>query len=105
MARWKGNLMKERSQLMEWMRGEIVGPSRPVSEPAIANFTSTGDYLDATALRRGPLAWKPDPAGVNEEVLYYERESPHRKYGVGLLHPTTITAGVAVNDSPDKMAL
>ena len=36
--------------------------------------------------RRGPLAWCPSPDEAPQEILYYDRESPHRKYGMGLLH-------------------
>ncbi len=47
--------MSERSALIEWLRGEIVG--------RLARYLSlrwqalrTGEFLDATAMRRGPLA-------------------------------------------------
>jgi len=69
------------------MRGEMVGPSRPLSKPELASFTNR-DFFDLVPLRRGPVVWRPSPEAVTEEVLYYDRETPHRKYGIGLLHPT-----------------
>lgn len=77
--------MTERSQMIEWMRGEMVGPARPLSDPELAVFTNR-DFADVLPMRRGPLAWRPAPDAAIQEVLYYDRESPHRKYGMGLLH-------------------
>ena len=78
--------MFERSQLIDWIRGEIVGPSRPITDVAIIEFQGE-DFHDPIAMRSGPLAWCPDPNTPAEEVLYYQRETPHRKYGTGALHP------------------
>jgi hypothetical protein len=82
--------MAERSELIEWIRGELVGPSRMLTDATIVEFTNDG-FDDPVALRRGPLAWRATPESVLEEILYYERESPHRKYGAGLLHPGGVT--------------
>lgn len=92
--------MSERSQMISWMRGELVGPSTPLSEPFVAQFNGR-DFADATPLRRGPLAWRPEGSAEAQEVLYYDRESPHRKYGAGLLHPAGPTAAPA----PDQAAV
>jgi hypothetical protein len=78
--------MSERSEMMECVRGEIVGPSRPTIIPAEINFTGT-DFIELEPRRRGPVIWRPEPSAEAGEVLYYDRESPHRKYGAGLLHP------------------
>ncbi len=94
--------MRERSELIEWIRGEIIGPSRWLVDPSIIEFTD-GDFVDTLALRRGPLAWRPDPDSPSEEVLYYERESPHRKYGAGLLHPDAMWTTTSA--PPDEVAL
>src|SRR5206468_1179338 len=41
-----------------------------------------------------------------QEVLYYERESPHRKYGAGLLNPGAPRGAVNVPaEPPDEAAL
>ena len=50
--------MSERSQLIDWIRGELVGPSRPITDVAIIEFQG-GDFNDPIALRSGPLAWRP----------------------------------------------
>jgi hypothetical protein len=78
--------MSERSHLIDWIRGEVVGPSRPITDVAIIEF-QTADFNDPIAVRSGPLAWRPDPNATTQEVLYYQRETPHRKYGAGVLHP------------------
>lgn len=78
--------MRERSELIEWIRGELMGPSRPLTDPIIIAFNNI-DYADPNPKRRGPLGWRPMAEFEIEEVLYYDRETPHRKYGIGLLHP------------------
>lgn len=78
--------MKQRSELIEWVRGEIVGASRWLVQPGAAAFRDK-EFADTEPKRSGPLAWRPREDGELEEVLYFERETPHRKYGVGLLHP------------------
>ena len=93
--------MNERSEVVAWLRGEIVGPSRPLAEPAVAHF-SQGIFVDQTAARRGPLGWRPTPDSALQEVLYYDRESPHRKYGAGMLHPAEDAEAAT---APDEAAL
>jgi hypothetical protein len=93
--------MSERSEMINWIRSELVGPSRPLAEPALVEFNNR-EYADPIPLRRGPLAWRPDPDGDLQEVLYFESESPHRKYGAGLLHPATAPA---TTPPPDQAAL
>src|SRR5262249_14711224 len=97
MACRRGWRMSERAELVSWIRGEVVGPSPPLTEPAVMEMHER-EFVDSVSLRRGPVAWRPDPASETEEVLYYERESPHRKYGAGLLHPLAVdipTTGAA----------
>jgi hypothetical protein len=78
--------MIERASLIDWVRGELVGPARPLGSPTVIEFQGT-DFLDSVALRSGPLAWRPSPDAETQEVLYFQRETPHRKYGAGILHP------------------
>src|SRR5216683_5883959 len=80
--------MTERSGLIDWIRGEVVGPSRPLTEAAVIGFHDR-DFTDPIYLRSGPLAWKPHPNSDVQGVLYFQRETPHRKYGAGVLHPGT----------------
>jgi len=93
--------MFERSELIACIRSEIVGPSRPLETPAIATFHERV-FTDPIALRRGLLGWQPTAESSIEEILYYDRETPHRKYGAGLLHPEGITLVSPV--SPDISA-
>lgn len=87
--------------MIAWVRGELMGPCATVSEPAVIEFAAR-DFLDPDPSRRGPLAWRPTPQEQPQEVLYYDRESPHRKYGVGLLHPAIAGAAAA---PPDEVAV
>lgn len=93
--------MSERSELIAWIRGELVGPSRSVITPAIAAFQEK-IFSDPLALRRGPLGWQPTEVGPIEEILYYDMESPYRKYGAGLLHPVGSPQYITV--SPEQSA-
>lgn len=90
--------MSERAQLIDWIRGEIVGPARPITDATVIDFQGR-DFPDPTAMRSGPVAWRPAPDGPAQEVLYYQRETPHRKYGAGVLHP-----GPQVLPPPDDVA-
>jgi hypothetical protein len=54
--------MIERSEMIEWIRGELVGPSRPLADAAVIEFAGR-EFVDAVALRNGPLAWRPEPSG------------------------------------------
>ena len=78
--------MKERSEMIEWIRGEIVGPGRILKEPSIVEFEDS-DFTHDSQWPNGPIVWKPGPEEDLQEVLYFDRESPFRKYGTGLLHP------------------
>ena len=89
--------MTDRAELIAWIRGEIVGPSRWISDPALVTFSGK-DLNDAEGRRRGALAWLPSPADENQEILYYDRETPHRKYGAGLLHPGGAPASAQAPD-------
>jgi hypothetical protein len=84
--------MNERSELMAYVRGEIVGPSRSMLPADIVEIKD-GHLSDPKPGRRGSLLWRSSEDQSPEEVLYYDRESPHRKYGAGLLHP----------DAPDSV--
>jgi hypothetical protein len=78
--------MREREDLMSWIRGELVGPSPSATAATIISFSDCV-FVDPEAIRRGALAWRPFAGERPEEVLYYDRETPHRKYGAGQLHP------------------
>ena len=91
--------MRERSEMIEWVRGEMIGPARLPVDTEIADFHDC-TFIDPLQFRRGPLAWLPEPTGDLQEVLYFERESPHRKYGAGVLHPES-----APQTTPDQAAL
>ena len=91
--------MSERTLLIEWIRAEIVGPSRPISEAKPIDFIGR-DFIDPVPLRNGPLCWQPTGSPSAQEILYFDRESPHRKYGCGVLHAPTAPTG----STPDQSA-
>ncbi len=78
--------MSDRADLVAYLRGELVGPAVPFCTAKLATFVD-GVFTDELARRAGGLCWRPDPEGREEEVLYYYREDPRRKYGAGMLHP------------------
>ena len=78
--------MNERSEMIECIRGEIVGPARILKEPSIVDFVDS-DFRHDSQWPNGPIVWKPGPEDDLQEVLYFDRESPFRKYGTGLLYP------------------
>ncbi len=90
--------------MIAWIRGEIVGPTRMISDAPIIEF-SNGEFDDLVPLRRGPLTWRPEPDAEPQEVLYYDRESPHRKYGAGLLHPTATQVAVTAQAADQAAAV
>jgi hypothetical protein len=77
--------MRDRAELIESIRSEIVGPAK-LDSPFQLIFTERV-CVDPVANRRGGLVWQPSLGEESQEILYFDRESPHRKYGAGLLHP------------------
>ena len=76
----------ERAKMVEAIRAEIVGPSRSVTEPSLITFNGN-THLHEGEFLAGPQVWRPAGSEVVQEVMYYNRESPHRNYGAGQLHP------------------
>ena len=76
----------ERAKMVEAIRAEIVGPSRSVAEPSLIAFNGN-THLHEGEFLAGPQVWRPAGSDVVQEVMYYNRESPHRNYGAGQLHP------------------
>ena len=68
--------MIERSQLIAYLRGEMVGPSAPIGAPHVIEFQDNM-FRESDLRRSGALAWLPQADGVEQEVIYYDRESPH----------------------------
>jgi len=95
----------ERAKMVEAIRAELVGPSRSVADPSLISFEGDthlhkGEFMD------GSKVWRPAGSDALQEVLYFNRESPHRNYGAGQLHPpgeTTIDAATrAASASNEK---
>jgi len=80
--------MSERALMIAAVRAEVVGPSQPLAEPTVIAFADRL-FSDPLPNRRGAITWRSSPGAAVEEVLYFDRETPHRKYGAGMLHPET----------------
>lgn len=78
--------MRERTDMLAAVRSELVGPASTPESPTIVQFTDKL-FSDQLPIRRGPVFWTPPGVESPQEVLYFDRENPHRKYGAGLLHP------------------
>ncbi len=63
------------------------------------------EFADPVALREGPLAWRPSQGSDLQEVLYFMNETPHRKYGAGLLHPESGPTTTPTEDEAAAQAL
>src|SRR5688500_2759604 len=80
---------KDRAAVLEWLRGEIVGPTRVVAEEGATCAAIADGHLTMPQMERPSPLFHPIGTG-HEEVLYFSNETPHRKYGAGLLHPRVL---------------
>jgi len=76
----------ERAKMIESVRAEVVGPSRPHQPPTLISFEGSIHFHENEFLK-GAHVWRPAGSEFSQEVLYFNRESPHRNYGSGQLHP------------------
>ena len=74
--------MKERSEMIECIRGEIVGPSRPINPPVEISFSGL-DFIELEPKRRGSVVWRMAPEAEPGEVLYYAPLQLHFCVGNG----------------------
>ncbi len=72
--------------MIEAIRAEVVGPSRPNTPPKLITFAGNTHVHEGEFLE-GPHAWIADDNNMPQEILHYNRESAHRNYGAGQLHP------------------
>lgn len=91
---------KERSAEIEFLRGELVGPARPLE--AVRPGTTVS--LDAQGCFRvaedidGTLYYQCDVSDVLQELVHYRGETPMQRYGVGLLHPRNDVRGIVIDE-------
>ena len=89
----------DRAEMIAAVRSEIVGPAQPHGEQTTVTFIERL-FSDPLPKRRGDLFWLPEPAAGPQEILYFDRETPHRRYGAGLLHPES----AAISHDPTDAA-
>ncbi|MGB7328196.1 MAG: hypothetical protein WBD31_25190, partial [Rubripirellula sp.] len=75
--------LTDRTNLLTATRAEIVGPSMPSERSRIVTVVEDSISLGDT---EGPVFIE-DAQNNQQEVVYFSRESPTRKYGAGVLHP------------------
>ncbi len=75
--------IEDRCHLLSLTRSELVGPTLYCESsrtlPVVNGVIDLGES-------EGPV-FTNDSVGTPQEVVYYSRENPTRKYGVGVLHP------------------
>lgn len=94
---------KERASEIEFLRGELVGPARPL-EASHGNTTVTLDAQGCFHLTKeaeGTLYYKPADNDALQEIVHYRGETPIQRYGAGLLHPRNYRCGGGIDDSTD----
>lgn len=97
---------KERSAEIEFLRGELVGPARPLE----AGRTNTTVTLDAQGCFRlaeeadGTLYYQCGGSDVLQEIVHYRGETPMQRYGAGLLHPRNYMRGTVIDEPVDAGA-
>lgn len=96
----------ERAQLIEFLRGELVGPARDVgADPGRPTFEvkEGGGHVHhpSPETYNARLYWKPDgPGGDAQEILSFRgATNPFAAYGVGVLHPTGVTETAAESET------
>lgn len=89
----------ERSKVIEKIRGQVVGPSRPFKSPRVVEFKD-GKLLVPPEGLTGPICWQPSSTSETQEVIYWDRETPANEYGAGVLYPQMYcdTSGDSVQD-------
>ncbi|AYM92576.1 hypothetical protein D9980_19505 [Serratia sp. 3ACOL1] len=92
---------KERAAEIEFLRGELVGPARPleVAQPAtMVNLDSQGCFR-LTEEADATLYYQYNNSMTPQEIVHYRGETPMQRYGAGLLHPRNDLSGVMIDKS------
>lgn len=85
-------MTKERSQEIEFVRSEIVGPSRPLNDlngkdqvkpDAQGRFV----YPDDLPGKGMPIFWSAGDSMPFQEIIHFRHETPLNRYGTGMLFP------------------
>ena len=92
---------KERSAEIEFLRGELVGPARPLGavRPGImVNLDSLGCFRPAEDVG-STLYYQNDSTMIPQEIVHYRGETPMQRYGAGLLYPRNDFRGAMIAGS------
>lgn len=85
-------MSKERSLQIEFVRSELMGPARSISNTNDKVILSS-DYefsLPDNAPPGIPVFWQEAGFGDWQEIIHYQEETPSQKYGTGLLYPENL---------------
>ena len=91
--------MKQRSRLISALRSEIMGPEMPGPDAHVLSPVGEVFRVENPGVV-GNLFWRPDPEGTPQELVFFARESPGRKYGAGRLWPQAL---VGTHDGPEGL--
>lgn len=80
---------RERSAEIEFLRGELVGPARPLDTSRLGTTVAfdVQRTFHVPADASGTLFWMHEGTPAPQEVVHYRGETPLQRYGAGLLHP------------------
>lgn len=94
---------KERAAEIEFLRGELVGPARPLEDvsPGIKVSIDAGGCFKLTEEVGTTLYYQPDCEIELQEIVHYRGETPIQRYGIGLLHPRNDERG-ALTSGPEQ---
>tara|TARA_R110000868_G_scaffold155362_1_gene381805 strand:+ start:22747 stop:26472 length:3726 start_codon:yes stop_codon:yes gene_type:complete len=97
---------KERSAEIEFLRGELVGPARPMDtlkEITLVNLDEQGCFR-VSGSASGSLYYRLNEGAALQEIVHHRGETPVQRYGIGLLHPCNDLSGAVGNDQSGGQA-
>lgn len=94
---------KERSSEIEFLRGELVGPARVLSQDhrgTTVTFDEQGSFRMAEEAEAA-LYYQWSDSDLRQEIVHYRGETPIQRYGAGLLHPRNYMRGALIDEPVD----
>jgi hypothetical protein len=100
-------MSQDRAKLLLWLREEVIGPAQPWgdqnqnwSEAKVedGNIINWPDPVETLSFKGreipyyGNVFYRNGERTPWQEILYFGREAPKKKYGIGLLHPERTNA-------------
>lgn len=95
---------KERAAEIEFLRGELVGPARPIDDVSsgITVLIDSAGCFRLTEEVGATIFYQPDGVVAQQEIVHYRGETPIQRYGIGLLHPRNDERGAIIGGIDDN---